>query len=337
MRKPRIVITMGDPAGVGPEILLQCLAETTIRRSANFLVIGSRTTLGVVSERLDISLPFHKVSPRKLRHTPSNTLEFLPLTEVPEEQVLSGRPTPECGRASVLFFEKAVELVLSRRADAIVTCPINKKAIELAGYHYSGHTDILAEKTRRRTVMMLVGGGLRVALLTAHIPLREVPKKLSVPLVVDTIKIVDESLKFYFAIKEPRIALSALNPHASDGGRFGDEEELILEPASRRCRELGIKCTEPLPADSLFFKALRGSFDAVVAVYHDQGLAPLKMIAFDTAVNITLGLPFVRTSVDHGTAYDIAGKGVASHASLKEAVSLAVSLSLHVPKSRAVY
>jgi len=333
MTKPLLAITMGDPAGIGPEVLLRALAESATRRTARFLVIGDERALAIAARRLGVGLRFEKLDPgvnvprSQWERIGEGCIHLLSLTQVPERTVLSGRADEECGRASVLFFERAIELALARRVDAIVTCPINKKAMNLAGYAYAGHTEILAERTGRKAVMMLVGGGLRVALATTHLALKDVPDRLNIPLIVDTVKIVHEAMKRYFRIEEPRIGLAALNPHASDGGLFGNEESLILEPAVRRLAELGIKCTEPLPADSLFFKAIHGAFDAVVALYHDQGLGPLKMIAFDSAVNVSLGLPIIRTSVDHGTAYDIAGQGKASCSSLREAIRLAASMA----------
>ena len=223
--------------------------------------------------------------------------------------------------------ERALDLVQSGFADALVTGPINKVAVGLAGFPWAGHTDFLKERTGTdEVVMMLVGGGLRVGLVTHHVAVAEVPRRLTVEKIVTVLRIMHVDLSRYLGIEHPHIAVAGLNPHAGDGGRFGDEEQRIIAPAIDRARADGVDCDGPHPPDTLFVPAVRERYDAVLAMYHDQGLIPLKMLAFGRAVNLTLGLPIVRTSVDHGTAYDIAGEGRASTTSLVEAVKLAVGI-----------
>jgi len=209
----------------------------------------------------------------------------------------------------------------------MVTGPINKQAIGMAGFKWAGHTDFLAERTgTKHCMMMLLGGGLRVGLVTHHIALADVPKALSTAGVLQALRVMHAEMKRYFGLERPRIAVAGLNPHASDGGRFGHEEERIIAPAIEQARAEGIVCDGPHPPDTVFAPNVRGHYDAVLAMYHDQGLIPLKMLAFGRAVNVTLGLPIIRTSVDHGTAYDIVGKGVASTESLVEAIKLACEI-----------
>lgn len=228
----------------------------------------------------------------------------------------------------VEYIRRAVEMIQKGSLAAMVTCPINKALMHQAGFRYDGHTELIAYLTgSSQYVMMLAGERLRVALVTIHCALREVPDALTVDMVYKTIEITARALRDDFGIKDARLAVAALNPHAGEGGLFGDEEDLIIRPAVNRAVEDGYNLVGPLPADTLFFKAISGQFDAVVAMYHDQGLIPLKLMHFSDAVNVTLGLPIIRTSVDHGTAYDIAGTGKADEMSLVEAIRLAVTMA----------
>jgi 4-hydroxythreonine-4-phosphate dehydrogenase len=227
------------------------------------------------------------------------------------------------------WIEQAARLALSGDVDGVVTAPINKLAIGLGGYRFEGHTEFLGELTGAEPVMMLVGGGLRVALVTRHCALRKVFSLITEEEIIRTATVVANSIQRDFGVKHPRIGILALNPHASDGGRFGDEEKTTIEPAIKRLISQGIEALGPLVPDVAFWHALRGQCDAIVAMYHDQGLIPLKTLAFDLGVNVTLGLPIVRTSPDHGTAFDIAGKGLAGHASFKEAIKLAALMAMN--------
>jgi 4-hydroxythreonine-4-phosphate dehydrogenase len=223
---------------------------------------------------------------------------------------------------------EAIRLAKEDEIDAIVTAPIHKEAIYRAGFDFPGHTEILAKETdTEKFVMMLVGGPLRVALVTIHVPLRAIFDLITEDSILDTIEVVDAGLKRDFGIPKPRIGVCGLNPHASDGGRFGDEEARIVSPAIKKANERGFSCSGPLPPDTAFYSARQGEYDGMIALYHDQGLIPIKILAFETGVNVTLGLPIIRTSVDHGTAFNIVGKDAASPASMIEAIKLGVSMA----------
>jgi len=238
-----------------------------------------------------------------------------------------GVVNPEYGRASMEYVKRAVELALEGKIEGLVTAPINKMAIKQAGYKFPGHTEYLAHLTNTHFyTMMLVGGVLRVVLVTRHLPLKEVSSRLSEELILRTIKLANDAGQM-LGFEHPRIAVCGLNPHAGDGGVLGDEEESFIKPAITKAQQEGINAAGPLPPDTVFYKAYNGGFDFVVAMYHDQGLIPLKMLYFDEGVNVTLGLPIIRTSVDHGTAYDIAGQGIASEKSMVKAVEVAYSLA----------
>lgn len=248
--------------------------------------------------------------------------------ETSARNIPQGRVSEKAGAASVSFILKAVDLAQRGIIDALVTGPINKEAINLAGYHYPGHTELLADLTRSKEVgMMIMGGPLKIMFVTTHVAIRRLPDALNANGILRAIRLADRAMREYFGIAKPRIGVAALNPHAGEGGLFGEDERLNILPASRRARRMGIDASDPLPADTLFGKAGRGEFDAVVAMYHDQGLIPLKMVSFGECVNMTVGLPIIRTSVDHGTAFDIVGKGIAECGSLLEALIMAARLA----------
>jgi len=239
-----------------------------------------------------------------------------------------GQPSLEGGRAAYQYVMTATRLAQSGALSAIVTAPINKALVTRAGFPISGHTELLAKVTGARDVrMMLAGSRLRVVLVTMHVALADVPKLLTVGSILRTIRVTDEHLRRYHRLRRPRIAVAGLNPHAGEGGLFGREEGTVIAPAVARARAAGIEAHGPLAADALFFHASQGAFDAVVAMYHDQGLIPLKLLHFHDGVNVTLGLPIVRTSPDHGTAYDIAGKGRADDGSMRAAIALAIEMA----------
>ena len=287
-KKQIIAITAGDPAGIGPEIIKKALARPEISRWASFLVVG------------DIS--YKKFKP--------------------------GFPGANTGRASIDYIDEAVGLIKSGAADALVTAPISKAAASLSGFKFPGHTEYLAYLTKtNKFCMMLAGGPLRVVLATRHIALKDVSKELNSSEIYDAIMLTAASLKKYFKIKNPRISVCALNPHAGENGLFSDEEKRVIMPAIKKASRTLRNITGPVPADSLFYNAGKGMYDAQIVMYHDQGLIPLKMVARDTSVNITLGLPFIRTSPAHGTAFDIAGKGIANPSSMIEAIKLACQLT----------
>ncbi len=321
--KPLIGITMGDPAGIGPEVIVKALARPLVRRLCRPVVVGSPDVLKKTAKSLKASLKVLAVKDPETA-LPAGTIGVMdPLSETLGAFV-PGRISKETGAAQALYIKEAVRLALERRIAAIVTAPINKEAINLAGYAYPGHTEMLADLTDAREVgMMIVGGPLRFLFATTHVAVKDMPALLTPERVERAIRLCHLGLTTLFGIKRPRIAVAALNPHAGEGGLFGTEERTGIEPGVTRARAGGIAADGPLPADTLIGQAARGKYDAVVAMYHDQGLIPLKLAAFGKSVNITVGLPIIRTSVDHGTAYDIVGTGRADDGSLLEAIRLA--------------
>ncbi len=329
MPKP-LVVTMGDPAGVGPEIIIKALLCGALDACARPLVVagdvaalrraaavfGAETVLspgeGLASHVLEIGG----------RRLPVRALSDLP-ADLPW-----GRPDAAAGRAMVDYIGWACDRCLAGEAAGMVTAPISKAAIRAAGSPFPGHTELLAERCGvEKVVMMLAGERLRVCLVTTHLALREVPAVLTTDEILATIRITDTALGRYFRLPRPRLAVLALNPHAGEGGLFGDEEARLILPAIEAARAAGVEASGPHSADTLFHFAAQGSCDAVVCMYHDQGLIPLKLLHFEDGVNVTLGLPIVRTSVDHGTAYDLAGTGKASEQSLVAAIRMAEDMA----------
>jgi 4-hydroxythreonine-4-phosphate dehydrogenase len=303
---------MGDPAGIGPEVTVKALSDPLISKLAHFQVIGDFFVIDKIR--------------KSLRAKPE--ISLMDLANVNTTNFAFGIQKPAFGKAAMEYIDKALELLKAGEADALVTAPVNKSSIRSAGFkEFEGHTEYLAKMTASNEfAMMFVGKDLKITLVTRHIALKDVPGAITADLICRTIRLTHEHLKKYFGIEGPRIAVAGLNPHASDNGLFGDEEERIIIPAIKKA-SIGIKnIYGPLPADVVFYEALRGEFDAVVAMYHDQALAPFKTLYFNDGVNMTLGLPFIRTSPDHGTAFDIAGKGIADPTSMKEAIKLACSL-----------
>ena len=312
MSTPVLALSMGDPAGIGPELMLKAAVDAELTARAKLIIVGSEDVLRA-----------HAL----LTHIPYNIPHLERVETAAMTELEPGKASAAGGAASIAYVEKALDLVRTGDADALVTGPINKVALGMAGLPWAGHTDFLKERTQTdAVVMMLVGDGLRVGLVTHHIALAAVPGRLSTEGILDVLRVMHAELRRCFGIERPRIAVAGLNPHASDGGRFGTEEGRIIAPAIRLAQSEGIACGGPYPPDTLFVPTMLERTDAELAMYHDQGLIPLKMKAFGRAVNVTLGLPIVRTSVDHGTAYDIAGEGVASIDSLTEAVKLAVDI-----------
>ncbi len=290
----RVAITLGDPRGIGPEIVARALADDRIHAlRVTWVVVGPTGTGVTVDEVIGEWVPSRDAS----------------------------RDAARAGRLAGLAVERAARMALNRDVDAIVTAPLDKAALFAGGFDFPGHTEMLAAIAGVPTTMMLTSDRLRVVLATTHLPLRDVPRAVTHDAIVFAAAMTRDGLRSGFGIAEPRIALCAMNPHAGDGGRFGDEDDRILAPAAR---EAGI--AGPFPADTVFVRAMRGEFDAVIAPYHDVGMTAIKVASFGSAVNVTLGLPFPRTSPDHGTARDIAGQGIASAESLVAAMTLAVRL-----------
>jgi 4-hydroxythreonine-4-phosphate dehydrogenase len=326
-RQPIIAITMGDAAGIGPEVVLKALADEEIRALCRPLVIGDLRVLEAAKRAARADPALRAVGEAaKSRFTPSE-VDLLDLRNCDPTDVPWGHISPLAGGAAVQAVERAAKLALSGNVDAIVTAPLNKAAMRAAGCESIGHTEILADLCHApRVTTMLVTGSLRVVHATRHVSLATVASLITRERVLETITLTDEGMQRW-GMKQPRIGVAALNPHGGESGLLGREEIEEIGPAVRQAQAQGIEARGPVPADSIFFQAIRGEFDAVVAMYHDQGHIPIKTHGFEASVTITLGLPIVRTSVDHGTAFDIAGRGVADPTSMKEAIKLAVQIA----------
>ncbi len=328
MGKPLIAVTMGDPTGVGPEIIVKALAQAELHEICRPLVLGDAGALERALEVTGAPLEMRTTETGAIgEEAPPGVIRLLPLSRLATDEMVYGRPGVAAGRAMYGYITEGVRMCLAGEAAAMATGPISKAALNLAGYPYPGHTELLAELTGAgEFVMMLAGTRLRVTLVTIHEALKDVPALLNTERVLSTIRTTRLGLHRYFR-KDPRIAVLALNPHCGEGGLFGDEEELIIGPAVKAAQSEGINAVGPLSADTLFYFAAHGEYDAVVCMYHDQGLIPLKLLHFDDGVNVTLGLPIIRTSVDHGTAYNLAGTGRASAASMIAAIRMAVEMA----------
>ena len=326
MSKPIIAITMGDPTGVGPEIIAKALVNPAIQSACRPLVLGDQRAMARGMDVVGAKLRLETVAGLPPESPDPAVVYLRELSKLTDIDLVYGRPTPAAGDAMYRYIVEAAELCMGGRAAAMVTAPISKAALNRGGHNYPGHTELLAELTKTSGfVMMLAGRQLRVALVTIHEALADVPRLVTLEKVLSTIRVTNRDLSKYFMVS-PRIAVTALNPHCGEAGLFGDEDERIIRPAVEEARQNGIDVSGPISADTLFHFAVRGDYDAVVCMYHDQGLIPLKLLNFDDAVNVTLGLPIIRTSVDHGTAYDLAGTGHANHASMSAAISMAISM-----------
>ncbi len=321
--KPLIAVTMGDPRGIGPEVVAKAFARDSLHRACSPFVLGDLNVLQRTLHALGPGLKAVKIEDGLPFEPQPGVIPVLSLSELPDARI----PAEEAARASFRYLEKAGKMALEGRVDAIVTGPVSKEEISRAGTPFQGHTEYFASLGgTKEFVMMLAGERLKVSLVTTHLPLSLVPGSLNEEKIVSVIEVTGRGLREYFGIPAPRIAVTALNPHAGEGGLLG-KEEAIISRAVKRASGRGLAVSGPWPADSLFHRAVEGEFDAVVCMYHDQALIPLKLMHFDSAVNVTLGLPFIRTSVDHGVAYDIAGKGVASARSMEEAILLAARMA----------
>ena len=318
---------MGDAAGVGPEVIMKALAHRELYAIARPLVVGDAKHLAAAGRIVGSSLVVSVITePEDARFEPG-TVDCIDLALVPPDTPF-GRLSAACGEAAYRFVERAVGLALAGKVDAICTAPLNKEALNAAGHRYPGHTEILAEMTGTPEVsLMLLAPGMRVIHVTTHIGLVDAVERIDASLVERTIARGRELVR-RAGIGEPRIAVCGINPHAGEAGLFGRGEEAAkIEPAIRACAARGWTVEGPLPADTLFYRARKGDFDLIVAMYHDQGHGPVKAVAFETGVNVTAGLPVLRTSVDHGTAFDIAGTGKADETSMLEALRQAAALA----------
>ena len=331
MTRPTLAVTMGDPAGVGPEIIVKAWAA--MRDGGQpFFVIGDHGLLVGAPGAGDLKLERIASADQAAAAFP----RALPVLDLPvQAQVVAGKPSPAHAAAVIRWIETASGLALSGAIGGMVTAPIAKAPLYEAGFEFPGHTEFLGELTRghgrgelRGPVMMLTAQDLRTSLVTIHEPLSAVPGLLSIDRIVGVARITAQALVDDFGIDKPRLAIAGLNPHAGESGAMGREEVEIIGPACAALRRLGVDCTDPLPSDSLFHPAARASYDAVVCMYHDQALIPVKMLDFWGGVNVTLGLPIVRTSPDHGTGYDIAGRGLARADSLIAAIAMASGMAV---------
>jgi 4-hydroxythreonine-4-phosphate dehydrogenase len=324
-----LAMTMGDPAGIGPELALAAWRDRT--PTAPFVIFAAPGLMAAAAKRAGFAVPIVETDPAGAKAAFTNGLPVVPLKSAVEDA--PGRPSAANAAATIESIERAVDAVHEGQARAVVTNPIAKATLYQAGFKYPGHTEYLgalADKAwgwRSFPVMMIWSEALAVAPVTIHIPLAEAPRALTADLIVRTARIVDRDLKSRFGVKRPRLAVAGLNPHAGEGGAMGREEITIIKPAIEALQAEGIDAVGPLPADTMFHTKARARYDVALTMYHDQGLIPVKTLAFDEGVNVTLGLPFVRTSPDHGTAFDIAGKGLANPASLAAALKLADRLT----------
>ncbi|OIN98725.1 4-hydroxythreonine-4-phosphate dehydrogenase PdxA [Candidatus Desantisbacteria bacterium CG1_02_38_46] len=328
MEKPIIGITMGDAAGIGPEVIARAMSDRTIYKVCCPLVIGNPQVMEEAFKIVKKKGKVHSIKKIPDAQFRYNNIDVLVLPDAKIDNLVKGQINISAARASVFYIKEATTLAMKKDLSAIVTGPINKMAIRKAGFYFDGHTEFLAQMTNtRRYAMMFIGGGLYVVLVTTHLPLKRIGNFIIREKVLKIIKLTSEIMETYFKIKNPKIGVGGLNPHAGESGVFGQEEIKEITPAINEAREKGINAVGPISPDILFFKAKKKEFDVVIAMYHDQGLIPIKMIDFEKTVNLTIGLPFIRTSVDHGVAYDIAGKGIASHLSMVQAIKLAAKLS----------
>jgi 4-hydroxythreonine-4-phosphate dehydrogenase len=322
----KIVITMGDPGGVGPEVIIKAIHSSEIREYCSPLIVGDRTVIEKALRLLNIPVRLNVIKSPEDSNPSLGFIEIIDLEETREFK--KGRASEEGGRASVRYIKRAVELAQNKRVDAVVTAPISKESLKLSGFSWPGHTEMIADLTKTEDfAMMLTGGLLRVILVTIHTSLRSVPELIKKDRVLKTIRLAQEACRM-LSIDNPTIAVAGLNPHAGESGIFGDEEEKEIKPAIEEALKQGIPAAGPFPPDAVFYKAYKGEIDMIVCMYHDQGLIPLKMVAFDEGVNVTVGLPIIRTSPDHGTAFDIAWRGKANPSSMIEAIKLATRLKI---------
>ena len=327
---------MGDPCGIGAEIIVKALSDSDLQRQARYVIFGFSEQLAYTADLLEANLAFRREHHEDIRRF-SQDLIVLDYDEITLPAAMQRGASLIGGQASMAFCEDAIDAARSGLIDAMVTAPISKTSWDMAGYkNFPGHTELLAKRCKAKHVaMMFVAPQLRVALATIHLPLSEIRDCFTIGCVFNPIDLADQALREWFAIERPRIAVCGLNPHAGESGKFGDEEDRVIAPAILMAGEAGIDVSGPYPADTIFLKALEGKFDCVVAMYHDQGLLPIKLLAWQEAVNVTLGLPIIRTSPDHGTAFDIAGKDRAHPGSMIAAIKLAIDLATRRAAKRA--
>ena len=330
-----IAITTGDPAGIGPEVVLKALADRELLNIARWVIIGDAAILNTVGAQIGLKPPDCIVQDGRSAQWPgSRTVQvcLLDVHQLEPSQFTVGKLSAACGSAALEYVRTATQLCLDGQADAMVTAPLNKEAVSLTGQGFTGHTEFIADLSKAaESRMLLVNDRLRVIHVSTHCSLRNACE-LDTPRILRTIQLGNEALQS-LGFAQPRIAVCGLNPHAGENGLFGSEDLELIVPAIQAAQNMGMICEGPFPADTIFIKAVRGAYDLVVAMYHDQGHVPMKLLDFEHTINVSLGLPIIRTSVDHGTAFDIAGKNRADPSSLKAAMKLAVTMSLNRHKS----
>ena len=326
MKPPLVAVTMGDPAGVGPEIVAKTFADDGFRQHNRALVVGDSGMMERAVSLLSLPLRVNTILEPEEAGFDEGTVDVLPASELPEDLAF-GELDARAGDAAFRYVEKAIDLASAGRVAAIATAPLNKEAMHLAGHRYPGHTEILAGLTGTEDyAMMLVTPELKVIHVSTHVALKEAVERATTERELAVIRLAHASLR-KLGVEHPRVAVAGLNPHAGENGLFGTEDAERIGPAVEQARGEGIEASGPWPPDTVMMRARRGEFDIVVVQYHDQGHIPIKLMGFDTGVNVTVGLPFFRTSVDHGTAFDIAGTGKADHASMRAALDLARTLA----------
>lgn len=318
-----LAITMGCPAGIGPEIILKYCSATT-KKAIPVVVVGDINVLEYYAEKLNLNQLFSSWTPGKALPQEKNTIPVYETSRLAKNSIVPGTFSKDTSIAMVDAIIQSVQGIQDGLFSGMCTCPISKESLQLSGHHYPGHTEMLAALCKVESqVMMMAGDTLKVTLATIHCAVSEIPSLLSSDSLLKLFQTTYKSLQKDFNLSHPKIAVAALNPHAGEAVMFGDEEQRVILPAMKRAAAMDIPLQGPFPPDTIFFKAARGEYDLVICMYHDQGLIPFKLLHFDDGVNVTLGLPIVRTSVDHGTAYDIAGKGVANPSSLQAAINMA--------------
>ncbi|HEX3559440.1 MAG TPA: 4-hydroxythreonine-4-phosphate dehydrogenase PdxA [Pyrinomonadaceae bacterium] len=334
-RRPRVGITMGDPAGIGPEVVLKAVAEREVLEACAPVIVGDAQLLAHTARTLGLRCGYTVARRDEPLPDDSDDPVIYHLDNI-GAAVEPGVESAAAGRAAAEYIEAAVALCGAGAVEAIATAPINKRALFLGGYSFPGHTEFLAHLTgATEYAMAFVAANLRVVLISTHVPLAEAIRLVEKERIVKVVRLTERELRRW-GIARPCIAVAALNPHGAEGGLFGIEEAAEIRPAVEACRAEGLEVSGPHSADTVFLRASRGEFDAVVSCYHDQAMIPVKCLSFGEAVNVTLGLPFIRTSVDHGTAFDIAGRGVAEHSSMVAAITLAARLARTDGSGRAV-
>lgn len=336
--KPILAITMGDPSGIGPEIAAKAVAEKPTHKICRPLIVGDANAMRQAVDIAGVDLKVRAVSKVAEAEFQYGTADILHLSNVDMDRLQHGKVSAMAANAAFEAIKKAIQLALASQIDATVTGPIHKQALNLAGHNFSGHTEIYAHLTNTKDyAMMLVAGNLRIVHLSTHVSLSQACESVKKGRILKVIQLANDACR-KLGIQSPRVGVAALNPHASDGGLFGSEEKKQIIPAIEAAKSSGIRAQGPVPADTLFSKAKAGLYDVVIAMYHDQGHIPFKLLGFTwdkdknkwssiSGVNITLGLPIIRTSVDHGTAFDIAGKGTASPKSLIQAIEYAEKMT----------